>query len=86
MTSAEYQTEFDQQNARGFYPISVQGGGSGNATRYAAIFAQRDIPLPRHWHVTGTEVPSLADSTTRCRASCRPTRCARHSSRSARTA
>ena len=60
MTSADYQTEFDQQNARGFYPISVQGGGSGSGTRYAAIFAQRDIPLPRQWHVTGTEVPQLA--------------------------
>jgi CubicO group peptidase (beta-lactamase class C family) len=60
MTSAEYQSEFDAQNGRGFYPISVQGGGSGSDTRYAAIFAQRDIPLPRHWHVTGTEVPSLA--------------------------
>ena len=60
MTSAGYQAEFDQQKVRGFYPISVQGGGSGSDTRYAAIFAQRDIPLPRSWHVTGTEVPSLA--------------------------
>jgi hypothetical protein len=24
------------------------------------IFTQRDLPLPRHWHVPGTEVPSLA--------------------------
>jgi CubicO group peptidase (beta-lactamase class C family) len=60
MTSAEYQTEFDAQNARGFYPISVQGGGSGNNTRYAAIFAKQDIPMPRHWNVTGSAVPSLA--------------------------
>ena len=60
MTSAQYESEFDAQNARGFYPISVQGGGSGSDTRYAAVFAQRDIPLPRHWHVPGTEVPSLA--------------------------
>ena len=40
MTSADYQTAFDQQNAQGYYPICVQGGGSGNDTRYAAIFAQ----------------------------------------------
>jgi CubicO group peptidase (beta-lactamase class C family) len=60
MTSAQYQTEFDQQTARGFYPISVQGGGSGSDTRYTAIFAQRDIPLPRHWHATGPAVASLA--------------------------
>jgi len=60
MTSAEYQTEFDKQNAAGFYPIGVQGGGMGNNTRYAAIFAQQDIPINRQWTVTGTEIPSLA--------------------------
>ena len=86
MTSAEYQSEFDAQNGRGLYPISVQGGGSGSDTRYAAIFARRDIPLPRHWHVTGTEVPSLAGSTTQCRPSCRRTRCVPRSSPSRRMA
>ena len=59
MTAAEYQAEFDAQNAKGWYPINVQGGGSGSNTRYAAIFAQHDIPLQRHWTVTGTPVPSL---------------------------
>jgi len=60
MTSADYQAEFDAQNAKGFYPICVQGGGSGGATRYAAIFAQRDIPLAREWTVSGAAVPALA--------------------------
>jgi len=60
MTAAEYQTAFDQQNAAGFYPICVQGGGSGGNTRYAAIFAKQDIPLQREWTVTGTAVPALA--------------------------
>jgi len=60
MTSAEYQTEFDKQNAAGFYPICVQGGGIGANTRYAAIFAQRDVPLSREWTVTGATVPALA--------------------------
>jgi len=60
MTAAEYQAEFDAQNAKGFFPICVQGGGSGGATRYAAIFTQRDIPLGREWIVTGTPVPALA--------------------------
>ena len=61
MTAAEYQTEFNSQNARGFYPICVQGGGSGNDTRYAAIFAQRDIPLAREWSIDGSSsVPGLA--------------------------
>ena len=60
LTAAEYQTVFDQQNAAGFYPISVQGGGSGSDTRYAAVFAKQDIPMARHWTVTGATDPSLA--------------------------
>jgi len=60
LTSDEYQAEFDKQNKAGFYPISVQGGGSGGGTRYAAIFAKRDIPMPREWSVTGAAVPALA--------------------------
>ena len=60
MTSEEYQAVFDQEVANGFYPISVQGGGSGAATRYAAVFAQRDIPLARQWTATGAAVPLLA--------------------------
>src|SRR4029077_15354535 len=35
-------------------------GGSGNDTRYAAIFAKRDIPLSREWTVTGTAISALA--------------------------
>lgn len=53
MTSADYQKEFDKQLKAGLYPISVQGGGNGNATRYAAIFARQDIPLERKWTVEG---------------------------------
>ena len=60
LTSDEYQAEFDKQNKAGFYPICVQGGGSGGGTRYAAIFAKRDIPMPREWTVTGAAVPALA--------------------------
>jgi CubicO group peptidase (beta-lactamase class C family) len=60
MTAAEYQAEFDKQNAAGLYPICVQGGGSGNNTRYAAIFAKQDIPMSREWSVQGAPVPSLA--------------------------
>ncbi len=60
MTSQEYQAEFDAQSAQGFYPICVQGGGSGSETRYAAIFAQQDIPDARQWTVTGTRIPALS--------------------------
>lgn len=60
MSSADYQAEFDKQKAAGLMPICVQGGGSGGNTRYAAIFAKQDTPMPRQWSVTGTPVASLA--------------------------
>jgi CubicO group peptidase (beta-lactamase class C family) len=60
MTSADYQVEFDNQKSVGSYPICVQGGGTGNNTRYAAIFAKQDIPLSRQWTITGPAVPALA--------------------------
>lgn len=60
MTSAQYQTEFDQQTAAGFYPICVQGGGTTANAVYAAIFAKQDIPSARQWTATGTPVASLA--------------------------
>ncbi len=53
MTAAKYQTEFDDFKGKGFYPISVQGGGAGSSTRYAAIFAKRHAPHPRKWTVNG---------------------------------
>ena len=49
LTSDEYQAEFDKQAKAGRMPISVQGGGSGSGTRYAAVFAARDLPLKRVW-------------------------------------
>ncbi len=60
MTSAEYQTEFNQQTAAGNYPICVQGGGTTANAVYAAIFAKQDIPFARQWMVTGAAVASLA--------------------------
>ena len=60
MTGADYQTEFNQQVANGFYPICTQGGGTTSAPVYAAIFAKQDIPASREWTVTGAAVPSLA--------------------------
>ena len=60
MTSAQYQTEFNQQTASGFYPICVQGGATTANAVYAAIFAKQDIPSARQWTATGTPVASLA--------------------------
>ena len=62
MTAAEYQAEFKRQTAAGLMPISIQGGGSGNGVRYAAIFARQDQPLARRWAVAGrSELASFDD-------------------------
>lgn len=60
MSAADYQVEFNKQTAAGFYPICIEGGGSGSQTRYAAIFAKHDIPFVREWTITGPPVASLA--------------------------
>lgn len=60
MSGSDYQTEFNQQLANGFYPICTQGGGTTSNPVYAAIFAQQDIPSSRAWTVTGTQVSALA--------------------------
>jgi CubicO group peptidase (beta-lactamase class C family) len=60
MTAAQYQAAFDAHMKDGLYPICVQAGQNG-AAHYAAIFAKQDLPLDRHWTVTGTPVPALAN-------------------------
>lgn len=53
LTSAQYQAEFDRLVPLGFYPICVQGGGSGSGVRFAAIFARQEEPLERQWTAVG---------------------------------
>jgi CubicO group peptidase (beta-lactamase class C family) len=53
LTSAQYQAEFDRLVPLGFYPICVQGGGSGSGIRFAAIFARQEEPLAREWTTVG---------------------------------
>lgn len=61
LSSAQYQALADQYwNQLGYYPIDVQASGSGNARRFAAVFAARDIPYARQWSAHGTNVPQLA--------------------------
>lgn len=53
LSSNEYQAEFDIRVATGSRPVLVQSQGTGDATRYAAVFAFDDAPVSRHWRVTG---------------------------------
>lgn len=53
MTAYQYQKEFKKLTDQGLMPICVDAGGSGTSTRYSAIFAQTDIPVPRNWSING---------------------------------
>lgn len=59
MSSQQYQQTFDTHVGEGLMPVYVQAGGSGDATRFAAMFAEHDRPVPRTFRVTGVEVPAL---------------------------
>ncbi|MDK2743769.1 MAG: serine hydrolase [Nitrospira sp. BO4] len=60
LTSAGYQTEFNRLVPLGYYPISVQAGGSGSGIRFTVIFAKQEAPLLRQWTVTGVGQSSAA--------------------------
>lgn len=53
LTSAQYQAEFNRLVPLGYYPICVQGGGSGAGIRFAVIFAKQEAALPRQWTAVG---------------------------------
>ena len=61
LTSAQYQAEFDRLVPLGFYPICVQGGGSGNGIRFAVIFAKQEAPLERQWTAVGVGTAPAVD-------------------------
>jgi CubicO group peptidase (beta-lactamase class C family) len=61
LTSGEYNTMANQLwNDNGWYPINVQGSGSGNNARFSAIFAATDLPQARQWSQSGPFSPDLA--------------------------
>jgi CubicO group peptidase (beta-lactamase class C family) len=41
ITDSEYQSQRDEFESEGFFPLSVQAGGNGGAVRYAALFVQK---------------------------------------------
>ena len=65
LTSAGYQAEFDRLVPLGYYPISVQAGGSGAGIRFAVIFAKQEAVLPRQWTVTGVGSAAAVDNAMR---------------------
>lgn len=59
LSPSAYQAEFDKQTAQGLFPICVQASGQGGQVRFAAIFAQTDLPLSRKFTITGPSSPEL---------------------------
>jgi CubicO group peptidase (beta-lactamase class C family) len=62
MTSDDYQNEFDTWTPKGYFPICVQGGGSGSSTRYAALFVKQENPLPEQFNSTGPVANAVIDN------------------------
>ncbi|KAF2798003.1 hypothetical protein K505DRAFT_297296 [Melanomma pulvis-pyrius CBS 109.77] len=45
--------EIESQAQQGLQPIHIQAGNSGTSIRYAIIFAEHFVPLPRAWSASG---------------------------------
>ena len=65
MTADGYQAEFDSWTPKGYFPICVQGGGSGASTRYAALFVKQEMPLPQQFNATGVSANADIDNVIR---------------------
>jgi hypothetical protein len=61
LTFAQYQAEFDNWTKQGFFPANVQGGGSGLATRYSALFVKSVQPVTKQWTTTGPVTNAAID-------------------------
>ncbi|KAK1998513.1 penicillin-binding protein [Colletotrichum falcatum] len=56
LTAAQLDAEIKSHRREGrLYPIHIDGTGTGKDARFAAIFAETDVPELRKWTVTGKE-------------------------------
>ncbi len=62
MSADTYQNEFNTWTAKGFFPLSVQGGGSGSDTRYTALFAKQEDPVPQMFTPVGPSANAAIDN------------------------
>ncbi|MCA8951735.1 MAG: serine hydrolase [Planctomycetes bacterium] len=60
MSAVQYQALNNIYWNQGKYPISLQGSGSGSSRRFAAVWAQSDLPAVPTFSATGVAVPQLA--------------------------
>lgn len=62
LTSADYQALFDAESAAGRMPLRVSASGTGSATRFAAIFVDRDHADARTFRKSGPTTVSAIDA------------------------
>jgi CubicO group peptidase (beta-lactamase class C family) len=62
LTADAYQDEFNAWTAKGYFPLSVQGGGSGADTRYTALFARQEEPVPQTFTPVGPTANAAIDN------------------------
>lgn len=53
LTSAQYQTLFNEQTAKGLVPLRVCGKGDGASARFCAVFGTQEQPAPRVFTPSG---------------------------------
>ena len=63
LTSAQYQTLFNEQTAKGLVPLRVCGKGEGANARFCAMFATQERPVPRVFTPSGVTPPNTAVDT-----------------------
>lgn len=61
MTAEGYQNEFNSWTDKGYFPLSVQGGGSGADTRYTALFVKQELPIPQTFTPVGPTANAAID-------------------------
>ncbi|KAF4301352.1 beta-lactamase [Botryosphaeria dothidea] len=62
LTAADLDAEISKQKSAGRYIAHLSGGGAGESTRYAAVFASQYIPSTRNWVVKGSATTGFPDS------------------------
>jgi CubicO group peptidase (beta-lactamase class C family) len=60
LSADDYQSQFNQHVAQGYYPDSLHvGGDDDDDATFSVILTKRLAPLPKHWVATGQAVPSM---------------------------
>ncbi|MCA8949030.1 MAG: serine hydrolase [Planctomycetes bacterium] len=60
LDGATYQQTLNTLSAQGYFPLAVEGHGTGSSARFSAVFVQTDVARTRVASTTGYSAPELA--------------------------